>query len=314
MANENKTIFEIFLQGIGLYFSNIDRFVRYMFFPVVGQSIGVILTVFILYFYNEYNALILSSIPVLKTPLYMKISFAAILIPAVLIWVKSFWDYITAYAAVNSMTENMLKSERVYDFPAHNMMISKRRLSYIGLWSMFLALIILTSIPIFLVFGLVLLIYYAFIFQIFIFEPGLSPYDCFKKSSAYVSGNFKQTLFMVILTGGLTYVILPQIVLAFAETVKAVSYLKEYLVKIISISSLDTINMVLSAVGITQITPDAAALFIVRIWIVILVIQFLLPLRVICMCLWYKNFHNDSGAMKITDDRILKRAVREKRR
>jgi len=314
MANKTKTIFQIFLQGVGLYFSNIDRFVWYMLFPVAGQLAGLVLTTVILYSYNEYHTLILSEIPILKTPMYMKIALCAVLLPIAVLWIKSFWDYIVAYSAVNSMTENMLKSERVYDFPAHTLMVTGRKLSYIGLWLLYAGLIILTAIPVFLVFGLILLVYYAFIFQIFMFEPELSPYDCFKKSSAYVQGNFKQTLLMIVLTGGLTYVILPQIILTFVDTVKGVGYLKDLIVKYISVPSLDSVNMVLSAMGAAQITPSQVALFIVQALILIIVIQFLLPLRVICMCLWYKNFYNDAGSMKKIDDRILARAGVDKKK
>ena len=119
---------------------------------------------------------------------------------------------------------------------------------------------------------------------------------------------------MIILLGGLTYVILPQIMLTFLTTVKAVDYLKDTLVKYISVPSLDAINMVLSAMGVAQITPSQVALFIVQALIIIVTIQLLLPLRGICMCLWYKNFYNDAGAMKKIDDRILARACVDKKK
>ena len=109
-------------------------------------------------------------------------------------------------------------------------------------------------------------------------------------------------------------VILPQIMLTFLTTVKAVDYLKDTLVKYISVPSLDAINMVLSAMGVAQITPSQVALFIVQALIIIVTIQLLLPLRGICMCLWYKNFHNDAGAMKKIDDRILARAGVDKKK
>ena len=160
---------------------------------------------------------------------------------------------------------------------------------------------------------IILMIYYAFVFQIFLFEPELSPIDCFKRSSSYVRGNFKQTFLMILLVGALTYVILPQIILTFLDTVKAVNSLKDLIVPYISVPSLDWINMILSAAGLNQIMPAQVALFIVQVLIVIIVIQLLLPLRVICMCLWYKNFYNDAGAMKKVDDRILDRAGTHKK-
>ncbi len=308
MAKKNITIFEIFLQGLGLYFSNIDRFMLYMAFPVLGQLLGLIITVSLLYFFANYNTVLLASMPILQNQMYANIVFALILLPAIALWIKAFWDYMIAYSAVNSMTDNMLKSERVYDFPAHTSMVTRRALSYLGLCLIFLSLILLTYIPIFMVFGWILLVYYAFIFQIFMFEPELSPSECFKKSASYVSNNFKRTFLMISLVGLFTYIIVPQIVLTFLTTLKTVDWLKNIVVQYITVPSLDSVNMVLSAMGATQITPMQVSTFIVQTLIIIVVIQLLLPLRVICMCLWYKNFYNDAGAMKKIDDRVLDRA------
>lgn len=308
MAKKNISVFEIFLQGLGLYFSNIDRFLLYMFFPVIGQLAGLVITVSLIYFFCNYNTLFLSSVPLFQNQTYANIAVGVILLPGIILWLKSFSDYMIAYASVNSMTDNMLKSERVYDFPAHTMMVTRRKFPYFCLCVMFLSLLFLTGIPIFMVFGWILLIYYAFIFQIFIFEPELSPGDCFKKSTSYVSGNFKRTFLMILLIGLFTYVIVPQIILTFLTTVKAVDWLKSLIVPYITVPSLDSINMVLSALGVSQISPAQVALFIVQILIIMIVIQFLLPLRVICMCLWYKNFYNSAGAMKTIDDKILDRA------
>lgn len=308
MAKKNITIFENFLQGLGLYFSNIDRFLLYMIVPILGQLLGLVITVCLLYFFGNYNTVMLSSFPLFKNQMYANIAVLILLLPGIILWLKSFSDYMIAYSAVNSMTDNMLKSERVYDFPAHTMMVTRRGLAYFSLCVLFLSLIFLTYIPIFMVFGWILLVYYAFVFQIFIFEPELSPVDCFKKSASYVSGNFKRTFLMIILVGMFTYVIVPQIILTFLTTVKAVDWLKSLIVPYITVPSLDSINMVLSAMGVAQITPVQVGTFVVQTLIVIGVIQLLLPLRVICMCLWYKNFYNNAGAMKKIDDRILDRA------
>ena len=312
MIKNINRIFEIFLQGIGLYFTNIDRFVWYMLFPVAGQLLGLVLTGLILYSFCEYKTVILSNVPMLKTPLYMNIALGVILFPVVFVWLKALWDYFVSYSAVNSMTENMLKSQRVYDFPAHTMMITRRWMQYIGLWILYAGIILLSLVPIFTVFCWILLIYYAFVFQIFIFEPDLTPVDCYKRSSHYVRGNFPQTFLMITLVGSLSYIVLPQIIYTFLDTIKAVSALKDLIVPYISVPSLDWINMVLSAMGIQQIMPEQVALFIVQVLLWLIVVQFLLPLRTICICLWYKNFHNDAGAMKQIDDRILDRAGAKK--
>ena len=314
MAKKGSTIIEIFLQAIGLYFTNIDRFLWYMLFPVFGQLIGIILLTTVLYSFNEFQTVILSSFPLLKNQMYMNIALGVVLLPVIILWIKALWDYVVAYTAVNSMTENMLKSERVYDFPAHTMMVTRRWAQYLGLCILYAGLLLLSVTGIFTGFAWVLLIYYTFVFQIFLFEPDLSPVDCFKRSSSYVRGNFKQTFLMIILAGGLTYVVLPQIILTFLDSVKGVKTLQDLLIPYISVPSLDWINMILSAAGIQQIMPNQVALFIVQALIIIIVIQLLLPLRVICMCLWYKNFYNDAGSMKKIDDKILERAGAKKSR
>lgn len=313
MAKRNNTIFEIFLQGLGLYFTNIDRFVWYMFFPVLGQLLGFILTVVILYNFNQNQAFILSKVSIVQTQAHLNILLAVLLMPVVLLWLKAFWDYMVAYSAVNSMTENMLKSERVYDFPAHTMMVTRRSFSFLCLVFLYMSLILLSLTIVFAGFIWVLMIYFAFVFQIFLFEPELSPIDCFKKSSEYVRGKFKQTFLMVVLVGALTYIILPQIMLSFFDAVTVIDYFKGVILPYITEKSLDWLNMPLSAMGLHMVSTTSAACFIVKAFITVLVIQFLLPLRVICMCLWYKNFHNDSGSMKKFDDRILDRAGANKK-
>lgn len=69
---------------------------------------------------DNFNVLILLSI--------------LITLPGLAIFCKSFWEYLVAYGAVNSMYENMQKSGRVYDFDAHTELIKRRAIPFIGLW------------------------------------------------------------------------------------------------------------------------------------------------------------------------------------
>ena len=57
MVKKNKTVFEIFLQGVGLYFSNIDKFLHYMLYPVFGQLFGVIVIYYSVVFYKFFYGL-----------------------------------------------------------------------------------------------------------------------------------------------------------------------------------------------------------------------------------------------------------------
>ena len=56
MAKKNKSVFGIFIESIGLYFSNFKQFVKYMTFPVLGQVLGLIL-VFVPQRIRDYQSL-----------------------------------------------------------------------------------------------------------------------------------------------------------------------------------------------------------------------------------------------------------------
>ena len=53
MAKKTQSPLGIFTESIGLYFSNFDKFVKYMTFPVLGQIGGLIIVLLITYFYTK---------------------------------------------------------------------------------------------------------------------------------------------------------------------------------------------------------------------------------------------------------------------
>ena len=78
MTKKNKTPLGIFMEALGLYFSNFKQFVKYMTFPVLGQILGLILIFGFTYIYtknlpsliekysafDDFNTLVLCSIMV----------------------------------------------------------------------------------------------------------------------------------------------------------------------------------------------------------------------------------------------------------
>ena len=53
MSKKNNTPLGIFTEAIGLYFSNFDKFVKYMTFPVLGQVTGLGVVFLLTYFYTK---------------------------------------------------------------------------------------------------------------------------------------------------------------------------------------------------------------------------------------------------------------------
>ena len=314
MTKKIKTFFEIFLQGIGLYFSNADKFLQYMFYPVFGRVLGGIIIVYSIIFYNQNLDALIVNYPVLNTPLYKNLILFIVLIPGLIVYLSSLWKYLISYASVNSMTENLLKSDRVYDFPAHNELVTRRWFKYLCLWILYGSIMFLTAIPIFWLIGGILLVYFTFVFQIFVFEDQLSPIDCFKKSSIYVQGNFWKLFWLITFIGGLTYCIIPQIIYTFLNLIKVNGFLTSFIAEGIQTSSLYNLNLMLSAVNHPPVNPQNIASIIVAILIYKITIQMLLPLRTICICLWYKNFCNDNDVVKIADQKFMNRVNQEVKR
>ena len=129
------------------------------------------------------------------------------------IFIKAFWDYLVAYSAINSMLDNMLKSGRVYDFDAHTELVKRRSVPFVGLWFLFGIFSILAMCPLFWVVCGILTIYFVLVFQIFTFEPELSPAGCVKRSLNLIKGHFASTFMLMTFVGLLTYLFIPQIVI-----------------------------------------------------------------------------------------------------
>ena len=71
MTKKNNTPLGIFIESAGLYFSNFDKFVKYMTFPVLGQIAGLGLVLLLTYFYAKNMPAIVQKIPELNNSLYV---------------------------------------------------------------------------------------------------------------------------------------------------------------------------------------------------------------------------------------------------
>ena len=289
MAKKNKTPLGIFSESIGLYFSNFDKFVQYMSIPVLGQIIGLALVLLITFFYtqnlpnllekysslNNFNALILLSI--------------VITLPGLAIFIKAFWDYLVAYGAINSMLDNMLKSGRVYDFEAHTELIKRRSVAFVGLWFLFGIFSTIALCPLFWVVCGILAIYFVLVFQIFTFEPELSPVGCVKRSLELIKGHFASTFMLMAFVGLLTYLFIPQIVIKIFDISNITNALSNLIMPIVN--QLPEYNF--QMYGIPKISSEDISIFTIKTIIAQILIQYTLPLRSILWSMWYRELSDN---------------------
>ncbi|MBR1681488.1 hypothetical protein IJ707_06845, partial [bacterium] len=113
MAQSKKTVFEIFMDGLGIYLKHLPAFLKYMAFPVFGQIFGIIMA-FALSLGFAYTIGASMGDSTLAFAITMLLA-----IPGLILFTKAFWEYLVAYVSICSMAENTLKSGRIYDINAH---------------------------------------------------------------------------------------------------------------------------------------------------------------------------------------------------
>lgn len=291
MAKKKNTPLKIFMESIGLYFSNFDKFVKYMTFPVLGQIFGLSLTFLLIYFYTKNMPIVIEKIPALANFSTLVLIAILLILPGMIIFIKAFWEYLVAYGAVNSMLENMLKSGKVYDFDAHTELIKRRTFPFVGLWMLFGIFSLISIIPFFWVPCAVFAIYFVLVFQVFTFEPELSPLDCVKKSLQLIKGNFLSTFMLFALVGALTYVFIPQLINIFSEYTRLTLLFTNLIKPMIVELPLVDVNAMLSYLYLKPLKVDDVAMFVVTTTLAQIFIQYTLPLRAILWSMWYKKLN-----------------------
>lgn len=306
MARVKNSVWGIFFESIKLYFSNFTSFFRYLAFPVFGQLLGILLALLASFFYVQNIPKLIESNGFFNNFSMIFLVLLLITLPGLFIFTKAFWDYLVAYGAINSMAENMLKSGKVYDFVAHNEVVTRRTPSFVGLWILFGLFSLIGSCPLLWVVAGIFFVYFVLIFQVFTFEPDKSPIGCFKKSMTIIKGNFARTLGLMILVGGLTYIILPEVIKFLFDFVGFITVFAIPLDAWVNQFPIADANKILTLNSISyQLTSLMIAKMLISGFIGYSVICLTLPLRSICWTLWYRNLNK--GEVKL-DKKILDRA------
>jgi hypothetical protein len=291
MSKKKKTLLGIFIEAIGLYFSNFDKFIKYMTFPVLGQFIGIALIIVLSYFYSQH-------IPSTENLSILVLLSIGVTLPGLILFTKALWEYLIAYGAVNSMLDNMLKSGRVYDFEAHTELIKRRTAAFVGLWFLVGMFSILSIIPFLWVPACVFFVYFILVFQVFTFEPEETPIGCVRKSLLLIKGHFVSTFTLVMLIGFLTYLIIPQTVNYICEILKINILLTQLITPLVEYLPINDINNFLGYLYLKPINAFNISSFIISSIIMQILVQYTLPLRSILWSMWYKELNNSSSTEK----------------
>ena len=287
MTTENKTVFQIIIDSIGIYLKHLPAFLKYMLFPVFGQIIGIILS-FVLSLGFAYTIGASMNDATLSFGITMLLA-----IPGLIIFTKAFWEYLVAYVALSSMTENTIKSGRIYDISSHKKVAtsSKRVGEFITLWLLFGLFTIVSVFPPMWIISAIIFVFLVLIFQVFTFEKNLSAIECFKRSARLVKSSFWSTAGLLIILGVFTYIFLPkliELVFGLLQIIKLLLFVFDpYVAQVLPVEGWNE-KFALLNIPYMITSLDITKMFLSTI-ISSLVICFTLPLRSICWTLWYKQ-------------------------
>lgn len=303
-----NSIFFILWEGIKIYFSNIDKFLLYMLFPVFGQVIGIALSFGLSLGFAD------KVVQKADSPAVALLMILLLAIPGLLIFAKAFWDYMVAYVALNSMTEGAVTTGKVYDLASHNEVATQRGWKYIGFLIILSVLMSLGSSIFFIVPGFVLWIYFILVFQIFTFEPDLSITDIFKRSFLLVKGNWARTFILMAVLGFFSMYILTEgitVVFDYLNLTASASSIFNFISNLIP---LDLVNKILVHANQPIITNEMISKTIFVSVLGMIISGLTLPIRSICWSLWYKNLSDVKGAdAEIVVSKPVRRVSRKSR-
>lgn len=301
-----NSIWFVLFEGLKIYFSNIDKFILYMLFPVLGQVLGIALCFGLTLGLSDKIASKADSIS--SAMLFILL----LAIPGLLIFAKAFWDYVVAYVALNSMTEGAVTSGKVYDFKSHNEVATRRSFKYIGFLLILSVLMSLGTSIFFIIPGFVLWIYLILIFQIFTFEPDLSIWECYKKSFVLVKGDWGRTFSLMLILAFFSIFIITQgitVVFDYLNLTKSVCSIFDFIGKLLP---LHTINHAFSYARLPyNITVEMISNWIFVTILSCIVAGLTLPIRSICWSLWYKNLSDIKDTEQVKDTKRSKKITRK---
>lgn len=303
-----NSIFFILWEGIKIYFSNIDKFLLYMLFPVFGQVIGIALSFGLSLGFAD------KVVQKADSPAVALLMILLLAIPGLLIFAKAFWDYMVAYVALNSMTEGAVTTGKVYDLDSHNEVATQRGWKYIGFLIILSVLMSLGSSIFFIIPGFVLWIYFILVFQVFTFEPDLSITDIFKRSFLLVKGNWARTFILMTVLGFFSMYILTEgitVVFDYLNLTASASSIFNFISNLIP---LDLVNKILVHANQPIITNEMISKTIFVSVLGMIISGLTLPIRSICWSLWYKNLSDVKGVdAEIVVSKPVRRVSRKSR-
>lgn len=322
-SKSGNSLINVLIEAIKIYGLHFFQFTKYMLFPVFGQVFGIALILLLSSVYVAKLPELMSKYEFFNNPSSVLLCVMLITVPGMVIFLKAFWDFLVAYGALNSMAESAVNTGKVYDFPAHNAVVTNRTFKFVGLLFVISLMFIIGVIPFVWILSGILFVYFILVFQVFTFEPDASIYDCFKRSMLLVKGNFAKTFVIMAFVAFFTHYLFVEGFSVLFDLTRISQLLgsifEPWIEQNIPLNNFNDVAININP-RFDIITPAKISGYFILIIAGFIVTGLTLPLRSICWTLWYKTLCKNSGSSdskprtvraKKLDKNILKRAQGE---
>ena len=303
----NNSVWSVLIEGIKIYFSNIDKFVIYMLFPVFGQIFGILLSFGLSLGFAE------KIVEKVDNPIHAMLAVVILALPGLLIFAKAFWEFMIAYVSLNSMTYGAITTGKVYDIPSHKAVATQRTWSFIGLIMLVGILSSFATSIFFIIPGFVLWIYFILVYQVFTFEPEGQMHDNFKRSFILVRGNWFRTFILLCILAFFSIFIITEGLTVVFDYMNLSNLVYSCFTMYTNMIPLDLVNKILAYMNMPLVTPLLIAQWV---WFIILsfvVTGLTLPIRSICWTLWYLSLTDKQPQMILQHQPKKQKRVRKRR-
>ena len=286
------SVFSAVFDGLKTYFYNLDIFLKYLAFPVLGIIFGAFILFAINYFFIINLDNIQTSNPVFENTAVILTLLIILTIPGFLIMIKAFVDYLIAFGALNSMC--VLGAKRIEDVYSHKETIKRRMVPYCVLIFLISAIFLTLSFPLFLPILIIMTVFLSLSFQVFTLDESSNPVSAIKGSFNIVKGNFWKIFWVLVLLVAISYVAIPYLINWAIMKTPLFHILTVPVEKYLSLLPVSDINYALEEMKISY-TFDTLIVSEIVVSGVIMgaVTMFMLPFRCACMVNLYKAHGND---------------------
>ena len=300
-----KTVFE----GLKVYLCNLDIFMKYLSFPVLGTFIGMFILFAINYCYVMNLENLQAKNPIFENAAVILTLVIILTVPGFLIMMKAFVDYLVAFGALNSMCVN---ESRIVDVHSHNEIIKRRFAPYCVLLIVLSIIFGALSFPLLIPVLIVALVFFALAVQVFVLEEDTSPFDAIAKSAVLVKTNFWAVFWVLVIITLISYFAIPYLITWAVSKTPLLTILANPVEKYISLLPITDINNLLAEMQIPyKFDVILIAESIVQSIISTIVIMYILPFRCACCVNLYKNLSEFHYPVDKEEEKPKKRKKKE---